>query len=66
MQVCTYETNFAKYIRRTGIQKHISPHTLRNNFAKVKPYMVLQYLLKYKDENHLVTANDIVDALKKD
>jgi len=34
VQVCTYETNFAKYIRRTGIQKHISPHTLRNNFAK--------------------------------
>ena len=33
---------------------------------KVKPYMVLQYLLKYTDENHLVTANDIVDALKKD
>ena len=34
MQVCTYETNFTKYIRRVGIQKHISPHTLRNNFAK--------------------------------
>ena len=34
VQVCTYETNFAKYIRRAGIQKHISPHTLWNNFAK--------------------------------
>lgn len=34
MQITTYETNFAKYIRRAGIQKRISPHTLRNNFAK--------------------------------
>lgn len=34
VQITTYETNFAKYIRRAGIQKRISPHTLRNNFAK--------------------------------
>lgn len=34
VQITTYETNFAKYIRRAGIKKHISPHTLRNNFAK--------------------------------
>ena len=34
VDVSNYETNFAKYIRRAGIQKHISPHTLRNNFAK--------------------------------
>ena len=34
VQVSAYETNFAKYIRRARIQKHISPHTLRNNFAK--------------------------------
>jgi len=33
---------------------------------KLKPYMVLQYLMRYTDEDHLVTANDIVDALKKD
>ena len=31
---------------------------------KLKPYMVLQYLLKYTDEDHLVTAKDIVDALQ--
>ena len=30
----SFETNFKKYIKRVGIQKEVSPHTLRNNFAK--------------------------------
>jgi len=34
LKVSNYETNFIKYIQRAGITKHISPHTLRNNFAK--------------------------------
>ena len=34
VNVSNYETNFAKYIKRAGIEKRISPHTLRNNFAK--------------------------------
>ncbi len=34
VQLSTYEINFTKYIRRAGIQQRISPHTLRNNFAK--------------------------------
>lgn len=34
LKVANYETNFTKYIQRAGITKHISPHTLRNNFAK--------------------------------
>jgi len=34
LKVSNYETNFTKYIKRAGITKHISPHTLRNNFAK--------------------------------
>lgn len=34
LKVSNYETNFTKYIQRAGIKKHISPHTLRNNFAK--------------------------------
>lgn len=29
-----YEANFRKYLRRTTIDKTVSPHTLRNNFAK--------------------------------
>jgi len=34
VKVSHYETNFRKYTKRTNIGKHISPHTLRNNFAK--------------------------------
>ena len=34
LQVADFEKNFRKYIKRVGIKKHISPHTLRNNFAK--------------------------------
>ena len=34
LKVSNYETNFTKYIQRARITKHISPHTLRNNFAK--------------------------------
>ncbi|MBQ8619223.1 MAG: tyrosine-type recombinase/integrase [Clostridia bacterium] len=34
LKVTQYEANFRRYLERTGIKKHISPHTLRNNFAK--------------------------------
>ena len=34
MNVSQYEANFRRYVMRAGITKHISPHTLRNNFAK--------------------------------
>ena len=34
MNVSQYETNFRRYVQRAGIDKRISPHTLRNNFAK--------------------------------
>ena len=34
VKVSQYESNFRRYIERSGIKKHISPHTLRNNFAK--------------------------------
>ena len=29
-----FESNFRKYIQRAGIKKDVSPHALRNNFAK--------------------------------
>ena len=32
---------------------------------KIKPYVVLQYLLKYSDENNIVTAPDIVAFLEE-
>ena len=31
---------------------------------KIKPYVVLQYLLKYSDENNIVTGPDIVPSWK--
>ena len=34
MQVRNYEANFRRYLKRTTITKHVTPHTLRNNFAK--------------------------------
>ena len=33
---------------------------------KLKPYVVLQYLLKYTDENNVATAVDIIGYLKED
>ena len=32
--VSNFETNFKNYLRRVGIKQEISPHCLRNNFAK--------------------------------
>lgn len=34
LRVSDFEKNFAKYCHRAGIKKRVSPHTLRNNFAK--------------------------------
>ena len=35
-------------------------------YRKLKPYAVLQYLMKYTDENHVAPAKDIVDYLEND
>jgi integrase/recombinase XerD len=32
--VSNFETNFKKYLKRAGLNESISPHCLRNNFAK--------------------------------
>ena len=32
--VSNFETNFKNYLRRVGIKQEVSPHCLRNNFAK--------------------------------
>ena len=34
IQVGNFETNFKRYLRRVGLDESISPHCLRNNFAK--------------------------------
>ena len=34
VEISTFENNFKRYILRAGIKKQVSPHTLRNNFAK--------------------------------
>ena len=34
ISVSNFETNFKKYLRRAGLKESISPHCLRNNFAK--------------------------------
>lgn len=34
VSVSSYEKRFKNYLKRTSITKHITPHTLRNNFAK--------------------------------
>lgn len=34
IQVSNFETNFKHYLRRSGLDENISPHCLRNNFAK--------------------------------
>ena len=34
LEVSVFERNFRQYVRRIGITKKITPHTMRNNFAK--------------------------------
>ena len=34
IQVGNFETNFKKYLKRVGLDENITPHCLRNNFAK--------------------------------
>ena len=34
LEETAFERNFRQYIKRTGITKRVTPHTMRNNFAK--------------------------------
>lgn len=34
ISIASFETNFKNYIRRAGVKDTISPHAIRNNFAK--------------------------------
>lgn len=44
----------------------IPPQHGKKPNQRVKPYLVLQYLLRKSDENHVVTADDIVTYLSVD
>ena len=46
------------------LEKKPAQHGKKPN-QKVKPYIVLQYLLKYTDENHVATALDICAYLEE-
>ena len=32
--IASFESNFKRYLQRAGLNEHISPHCLRNNYAK--------------------------------
>lgn len=59
------ETKKSRSTRKVDqhIQKE-AQHGKKPN-QKVKPYVVLQYLLKYTDENHLATSFDIMAYLEE-
>ena len=38
----------------------------KREHQKIKPYIVLEYLMKYSDEGHAISAKDIVDYLNSD
>lgn len=42
-----------------------SPNSGKKNNQRMKPYLVLQYLLKYSDENHPVSAKQIAGYLQE-
>ena len=41
-----------------------TPERGKKNNQKLKPYVVLQYLLKNTDEQHVATASDIIGYLE--
>ncbi|MBE6913507.1 MAG: WYL domain-containing protein [Ruminococcaceae bacterium] len=54
----------AKKINEFGFEEFEARHGKQNN-QKLKPYLVLQYLLRNTDESHVVSADDIVEFLKR-
>ena len=46
-------------------KKHPDKHHGKQTKQRMKPYIVLQYLLKNTDEEHFATGNDIVAFLQE-
>jgi len=38
----------------------------KRDHQKMKPYIVLEYLMKYSDELHTVAASEIISFLRED
>ncbi len=58
---------YKKYYRKTDIHLNgtiEAKHGKQTN-QKLKAYVVLQYLLKYSDENHVATAFDLIEFLNE-
>ncbi|MDM8240250.1 WYL domain-containing protein [Pseudoflavonifractor phocaeensis] len=47
-----------------GLRESVAQHG-RKPYQKEKPFVVLQYLLKHTDENHVATAYDIIAFLEE-
>lgn len=47
------------------IEEKAGPHSGKRLYQKLKPYAVLQYLMKYTDENFVASAQDIVAFLEE-
>ena len=47
------------------MEKTSKPNRGNKPHQKLKPYAVLQYLMKYTDENHTATASEIVSFLQE-
>lgn len=60
-------SNFYKHKKRAPMMAEMKvASTSGKKFnQKIKPYVVLQYLLKYSDENNIVTSPDIVAFLEE-
>lgn len=54
----------AKKTNQFGFEEFEGGHGKKQN-QKLKPYLVLQYLLKNTDENHVVSGEDIVGYLQE-
>jgi len=54
----------AKKINEHGFEEFEKGHGKKPN-QKLKPYLVLQYLLRQSDENHVLSAENIVGYLEE-
>ena len=59
------KNNSVKDLRKNGKRSNRFSQQGKQANQKMKPYLVFQYLMKYSDEDHVVTASDIVAYLQE-